>query len=94
MEKKENKIKICETCGDNATCLCFKCLEYFCNKCFKYVHDNQINSNHKKENIDNYVPIELKCPDHPEVPFNLFCLDEKGKFIFINYVVLILLYIL
>ena len=48
MEKKENKIKICETCGDNATCLCFKCLEYFCNKCFKYVHDNQINSNHKK----------------------------------------------
>ena len=77
MDKKETKIKECDTCGKNSTSLCFKCLEYFCDECYKYVHDKQINSNHKKEEIDIYVPIDLKCQDHPEVPLNLFCLDEK-----------------
>jgi len=37
---------------------------------------NQKN-NHKKENIDYFVPIDTKCPDHPQNPINLFCVDEK-----------------
>ena len=35
--------------------------------------------NHKKENIDPFIPIELKCPIHPQNPMNLFCVDEKGN---------------
>ena len=77
MDKKEKSIKECNICGKNATSLCFKCLQYFCEDCYKYVHNKQINSNHKKEEIDIYVPIDLKCQDHPENSLNLFCLDEK-----------------
>ena len=77
MDKKEKSIKECDFCGKNATSLCFKCLQYFCNECYKYIHDKQMHSNHKKEEIDIYVPIDLKCQDHPEIPLNLYCLDEK-----------------
>ena len=78
MEKKIKLIKECEICGANATCLCYRCKEYFCDSCFKMNHD-KLKSNHKKEKIDIYIPIELKCQEHPDVPLNLFCIDEKGK---------------
>ena len=79
MEKKQKQIKECDICGADATCLCFKCINYFCERCYKLIHDLQKNSNHKKEMIDHFVPIDLKCPEHPTIPINLFCLDEKGK---------------
>ena len=82
MEKKSKFIKECETCESNATCLCFECNEYFCDSCYKMNHDKKKKSSHKKENIDIYVPIELKCQDHKNIPLNLFCLDEKGKIIY------------
>ena len=74
--------KNCDICGTNANCLCFNCINYFCDSCFKLIHDKQKNSNHKKEKIDPYIPIELKCKEHPKIPLNLFCIDEKGK---LNY---------
>ena len=74
--------KNCDICGENANCLCFNCINYFCDSCFKLIHDKQKNSNHKKEKIDPYIPIELKCKEHPKIPLNLFCIDEKGK---LNY---------
>ena len=79
MNKNNSQIKKCKTCGSDATCLCFQCQEYFCEECYKYVHDKQINKTHKKENIDFYVPIDFKCPDHPNNAMNLFCVDEKGN---------------
>ena len=79
MDKKIKLIKDCETCGVNATSLCFICNEYFCDSCFKMIHDKKIKSSHKKEKIDIYVPIELKCQDHHNNSLNLFCIDEKGK---------------
>ena len=78
MEKKIKLIKECEICGVNATSLCFICNEYYCDSCFKMNHD-KLKSGHKKEKIDIYVPIELKCQEHQNVPLNLFCVDEKGK---------------
>ncbi len=69
----------------NATCLCFKCSNYFCDKCFKMIHGLEKNANHKKENIDYYVPIDIKCQYHPLNPLNLFCIDEKGKRKYIKY---------
>ena len=88
MDNKQKQIKSCETCGENATCLCFTCLEYFCDSCYKFVHDKKINLNHKKEIIDVYVPIDLKCQEHTEIPLNLFCTDEKGNFIINIFIIL------
>ena len=36
-------------------------------------------SNHKKEQIVPYVPIDIKCSLHPKNPISLFCLEEKGN---------------
>ena len=73
-------IKKCEICLVDATCLCFKCMSYYCDSCFKIIHDKQLKSQHKKVVIDPYVPIDLKCPEHPKIANNLFCADDKGKF--------------
>ena len=78
MKNKENKE--CEFCGESSTCFCFECLNYYCDKCYKLIHDMPKNSKHKRENIDPYVQIDIKCPDHPKVPMNLFCSNEKGKY--------------
>ena len=82
MENKQKDIKVCDFCGSKATCLCFQCLIYFCDNCYKYIHNMEINANHKKEAIDAYVPIDIKCPNHPKIPLNLFCLEERGKISF------------
>ena len=82
--EKSKYIKECDICGVNATCLCFKCILYFCESCFKLIHDKQKNSNHKRELIDPYIPIDLKCPEHPINPLVLFCLDEKGNKVLYN----------
>ncbi len=79
MDKKEKLIKECEYCGTNATCLCFEDLEYYCDFCFKNNHNKKLKENHKSVRIDPYVPIDLKCREHPKNPNNLFCVDEKGK---------------
>ena len=55
------------------------CMSYFCDSCFKFVHSKDANKNHTKENIDYYVPFDLKCPEHNLHVMDLFCLDEKGN---------------
>jgi len=80
MEIQKN-IKQCEICEDEkATDLCLDCHIYFCEACFKCVHDRKKNKSHKKEKIDLFIPIETKCPEHEGSPMNLFCVDEKGKY--------------
>lgn len=79
MEEKNKNIKVCEICKNDANTICFQCISYFCEPCFKMIHDKKNNEQHKKEKIDFFVPIETKCPNHPKDRLNLFCLDEKGK---------------
>ena len=81
MEKnKQKQFKDCDLCNRvNATCLCFKCYSYFCESCYKVIHDIKKDPQHKKENIDSFVPIDVKCPDHPDHPVYLFCAEEKGN---------------
>ena len=81
MEKENNIIKKCNICGSEAKCLCFECNDYFCDKCYKLIHELKKEPQHKKENIDLFIPIDLKCPEHPKDRINLFCLDDKGKYI-------------
>ena len=79
MEISQNIIKKCEICQSQATNICFKCFSYFCESCFKFVHDKQVNKDHKKEKVDYFIPIDIKCQIHPKNIINLFCVDEKGN---------------
>ena len=79
MEKGSNKN--CEMCELNATCLCFECNFYFCDKCYKLVHDlRKNNQEHKKELINPFISFDLKCRIHKDQKNSLFCLNDKGKF--------------
>ena len=82
MDIKQKNFKLCEICQAEATNLCLKCISYFCDSCFKFIHDKKVNNQHKKESIDYFVPIDTKCPEHPKIPLTLFCADEQGKKLF------------
>ena len=78
MEKKESKIKHCGICETDAMCLCFDCYNYFCESCFKFVHEKgKGKSNHIKEKIDPYLPFNFRCPEHQRGLLDLFCIEEK-----------------
>ena len=82
MQNKNSKnIRECEMCDSSATCLCFECNNYLCENCYKMIHNLKKNISHKKENIDSFVPIDLKCPTHPKDRMSLFCINDKRKFI-------------
>ena len=84
---KENNIddKKCELCKEQATNICYECCLYLCASCFLYLHEKKANLFHKKEDIDPFISIDIKCPGHPTVPMNLFCSSEKSK----NYIIYI-----
>ena len=79
MEEKSEYLKKCYICESYADNLCFECVNYYCDACYKLVHEKKKGSNHKKEQIDPYVPIDIKCSLHPKNPISLFCLEEKGN---------------
>ena len=84
MKKNSKNNKLCLICESEATCLCFECTDYFCDSCFKLIHEKKSQNNHNKEKIDPFVPIDVKCLEHPKILMNLFCLDEKGTLILFN----------
>ena len=73
------KIKKCYLCGSEAYGLCFKCKKYFCDKCYEIIHKIIKDKDHNKSKIDKYLSIDLFCPNHPEYPLELFCLEDKGN---------------
>ena len=79
------KFQKCEVCKTDATCLCFKCMSYFCDSCYKLAHNNEEYKSHKKDKIDYYVPIDLKCREHKLHPLCLFCINDKGNISIILY---------
>ena len=81
-DKNKREFKICQICKNNANFLCFECNNYFCEKCYKFIHEQQANKDHKKENIDLFIPIDLFCPIHPKDKIFFYCIDEKGKYFF------------
>ena len=60
IKDKSKLFKECEICKTNASYLCFQCNDYFCESYYKFVHDKQVNLSHKKENIDPFIPIDIK----------------------------------
>ena len=90
MEVNQKNSKQCELCKDEeATTLCLDSSIYFCDACFKFVHDKKKNKEHKKEKIDLFVPIDTICPEHKGILMNLFCIDEKGKIYYNINIILI-----
>ena len=51
MESNNQNNKLCEFCKVEATSLCLEFNRYFCDKCFKFIHDINENKNHKKEKM-------------------------------------------
>ena len=81
--EEENKSKDCELCGNLASIICWECLTYFCDSCSKIIHSIQLKNKHITEKIDPFLLIDIKCNNHPKIPMNLFCIDDKSKNIFI-----------
>ena len=80
MEVQKN-IKLCEICKDEeAATLCFDCHSYFCEICYKFVHDLKKNPEHKKELIEPFISFDLKCSLHKAQPNSLFCLEDKSNY--------------
>ena len=73
------KIKKCESCQIDATCLCYQCMSYLCDSCFKITHNNELKKSHKKDKIDYFAPIDIKCPLHKLYPNGLFCVNDKDN---------------
>ena len=71
-------IKKCGICKNDAICLCYECLNYFCEVCYKFIHEKR-NFNHKKEKIDPYILADINCSIHERGILDLFCVEEKGK---------------
>ena len=80
----EDKIeeKLCELCKEKATNICYDCSFYLCDSCFIFLHDKKANIGNKKEEIDSFVSIDIKCQKHPKNEMNLFCVKEKCNLIF------------
>lgn len=80
MDKEKSKnFKDCEICKSDASCICYECQSYFCEKCYKVIHEGENVLQHKKEKVDIFIPIILKCPEHSKEKISLFCLEEKSK---------------
>ena len=50
-------------------------MSYFCDSCFKIAYNNEENKLHKKDKIDYFVSINLKCSEHKLYPMGFFCID-------------------
>ena len=87
MEEINNKDKKCELYKEKATNLCYDCFLYLCDSCYLYIHEKNANFFHKKEWIDPFISIDIKCPEHPTIPMNLFCSKEKSKKYSYNYLI-------
>ena len=80
----EEKIKeyTCELCKEQANNICFDCCLYLCEPCFKFLHQKKAILEHKMIEIDPYVSMDIKCPNHPNNKINIFCANEKSKIYF------------
>ncbi len=68
---------------ENEANSCFKCVVYLCDSSDKTIHNMLLNKQHKKGKIAFFVPMDIKCTENPNVRISLFCINEKGKIIFL-----------
>ena len=79
---KMDNFKECDICKLEANNICLECMLYLCDSCFKFIHEKAANKQHKKEIIDSFIPLNIKCELHPKKLNDFFCIEEKGKKIY------------
>ena len=79
------RIKLCETCKEKANIICFNCINYYCDSCSNFIHDKKPNKTHFIDKINVFRTINIKCKIHTNKSLDFFCLDENGKYIYINF---------
>ena len=79
MVENLSKLKKCDLCNFESFWICFQCKKYYCDKCYKIIHDLKKSQGHKKELIDPFIYYDLKCSIHKTQQNSLFCLDDKSK---------------
>lgn len=77
------RLKKCDSCISESFWICFQCKKYYCDKCYKIIHDLKSDNPHEKTKINPYLSIDFFCPNHQEYPLELFCFNDKGNFHFI-----------
>ena len=73
------KEKICDICKEPATKVCFDCSFYLCDSCIHYIHDKKSNYNHKDEDLNQKIPLFIKCEKHPKIPITKYSKKENSK---------------
>ena len=71
--------KKCEICKLEAKSLCLDCMNYYCDSCYKLIHEKEANIHHLNEKIDYFIPFDTKCKEHPSNPLCLFCVDDNSN---------------
>ena len=71
--------KLCISCEEDATIVCFDCKNYYCESCFSFFHKKAKNKNHKRAEISSVLPIEINCLKHQGYQIISFCLTDKGN---------------
>ena len=71
--------KICDICKEPANNVCFDCSFYLCDSCLDYIHEKKSNFDHKNEEIEQLIPLIVKCEKHPKIPITKFSKNKNGK---------------
>ena len=71
--------KICDICKEPATNVCFDCSFYLCESCLEFIHEKKSNFSHKNEEIEELIPLIVKCEKHPKIPITKFSKDKNSK---------------
>ena len=87
MKKININDKNCELCKEPASNIYCECCLYLCDSYFSLLHGKKENLFHKKEKIAPFIFIDIKCPEHPTIPMNLFYFKEKSN-IYIIYIII------
>jgi len=83
MVENLTKLKKCNLCNSDSFWICFQCKKYYCDKCWKIIHEIKKEKAHEKTKINPYLSLDFFCSNHQEYPLELFCLNDKGNFNFI-----------
>ena len=76
----EKNYKLCNICKSKVNYICFECSNnFYCESCFKMVHNKKENINHQKFDVDYFIQAKTLCPEHQTIPLNIFCLTENGN---------------
>ena len=79
MEENQTEDRKWELCKETAANICYECYLYLCDSCFTYLNEKIANLFHKRKEINPFISIIIKCPEHSTIPMNLFCSKEKSK---------------